>query len=660
MSKSSAGAETTTAPAAVVGGGGLKKGASSSPSKKRKLLFRLLPLFVHVLSVMLYLRPLTRPHPYNSDLVSSPRPVLDEAHIMTNDNKDVRGTAPLGEVWINDYWGRPMNSPSSHRSWRPLTVLSFRWLGRYLGRGGFGWSELFSHRLVNVLIHASVSELASILSVKLFFPSPTADPYSLPYILTRTLTKLLFAVHPTHVECTANAANRPHILSLLCSALASDPDVNIVIMGGAIAAGLLSSETAIFQLPGAVVTMTAIRWRRATAVSGGGAKENPLSTLLSTALALLPRYFLLVLLAATYLGGRYVYDTLSIPDGLIRPAENPYYSLVGLERIATYSLVLSSHVGKAFLIDPVGFSHEYGFDCVRKVTAPFVPWVGPLVEGGDPRLWIPIGLLLLVVVVTVECTLAGPAAVVMWGVMLSWLATLFPVSGFVKVGTSIADRIAVPSTLAVAVFGGRGLAWFLTDFGTKRISSSKDLKKGLDRRIIYAVKSAPVILLYLHFWVKVDKRASEWMDSAPLLESSLESCPRSAKSNLEISKIYSGLYPEKFDLGRALSYLEKAESIDPTYCDVHQQFAHCHIQETKYLKFEERLTKAVLCPFSMGGAVPMWQQYWQAVTKDPGPGGDAARKRMDMYQKRINEAVMKEQEKEEKERKERGGRMAGG
>ena len=51
---------------------------------------------------------------------------------------------------------------------------------------------------------------------------------------------------------------------------------------------------------------------------------------------------------------------------------------------------------------------------------------------------------------------------------------------------------------------------------------------------------------------KVVKRGYEWMDSFTLLQSSLEHCPNSAKSNLEMSKVHTGLYKEKFDLGVSL------------------------------------------------------------------------------------------------------------
>ncbi|CAN8027895.1 unnamed protein product [Ixodes persulcatus] len=45
-------------------------------------------------------------------------------------NPDVVGTEDNGQrtssLWVNDFWGRPMADPQSHKSYRPLTVLSFR------------------------------------------------------------------------------------------------------------------------------------------------------------------------------------------------------------------------------------------------------------------------------------------------------------------------------------------------------------------------------------------------------------------------------------------------------------------------------------------------------------------------------------------------------
>lgn len=41
-------------------------------------------------------------------------------------NKDVLGVTPITNVFRNDFWGTPMSDVNSHKSYRPLTTLSFR------------------------------------------------------------------------------------------------------------------------------------------------------------------------------------------------------------------------------------------------------------------------------------------------------------------------------------------------------------------------------------------------------------------------------------------------------------------------------------------------------------------------------------------------------
>lgn len=41
-------------------------------------------------------------------------------------NPDVLGTTSITEMCQNDFWGTPMSDVNSHKSYRPLTVLTFR------------------------------------------------------------------------------------------------------------------------------------------------------------------------------------------------------------------------------------------------------------------------------------------------------------------------------------------------------------------------------------------------------------------------------------------------------------------------------------------------------------------------------------------------------
>lgn len=41
-------------------------------------------------------------------------------------NKDVLALNPISHAFRNDFWGTPMADISSHKSYRPLTILTFR------------------------------------------------------------------------------------------------------------------------------------------------------------------------------------------------------------------------------------------------------------------------------------------------------------------------------------------------------------------------------------------------------------------------------------------------------------------------------------------------------------------------------------------------------
>merc|ERR1719414_1473504 len=74
-------------------------------------------------------------------------------------NADARGETPLRELLSNDFWGNPLRGGAgswTHKSYRPLSVLSFAWQFRLLGEGLFRPQPL---RTFNVALHAANSLL---------------------------------------------------------------------------------------------------------------------------------------------------------------------------------------------------------------------------------------------------------------------------------------------------------------------------------------------------------------------------------------------------------------------------------------------------------------------------------------------------------------------
>lgn len=121
-------------------------------------------------------------------------------------NQDLLPTTSVIGLFYNDFWGTPLTHSGSHKSYRPLCVLSFR-LNYYLGE-----FEPWGYHLGNVLLHALVTGIFTHLS-RIF----------LKYTFPTFVAGLLFASHPVHTESVAGVVGRADVgaclfflISLLC------------------------------------------------------------------------------------------------------------------------------------------------------------------------------------------------------------------------------------------------------------------------------------------------------------------------------------------------------------------------------------------------------------------------------------------------------------
>jgi len=65
-------------------------------------------------------------------------------------NADIRPETPLRQIWMNDFWGVPLGTNESHKSFRPLTTLTFR--ANYAVSG----LDTLGYHVTNTLLHAIV------------------------------------------------------------------------------------------------------------------------------------------------------------------------------------------------------------------------------------------------------------------------------------------------------------------------------------------------------------------------------------------------------------------------------------------------------------------------------------------------------------------------
>lgn len=119
-------------------------------------------------------------------------------------NKDIRcDETALWDIFGNDFWGTSIRSNLSHKSYRPLTVLTYRW--NYFLSGGY---HSRGFHLVNVCLHAFNSVLLLQVFSVLFGAAACGcgcsddDGQTTNFTAPKAslLAGILFAIHPIHTE----------------------------------------------------------------------------------------------------------------------------------------------------------------------------------------------------------------------------------------------------------------------------------------------------------------------------------------------------------------------------------------------------------------------------------------------------------------------------
>uniref|UniRef100_A0A3P8UWG6 dolichyl-phosphate-mannose--protein mannosyltransferase n=1 Tax=Cynoglossus semilaevis TaxID=244447 RepID=A0A3P8UWG6_CYNSE len=124
--------------------------------------------------------------------------VHDDMWAVVN-NPDVRAGSSVLNIFSNDFWGKKMWDNASHKSYRPLSILTFK-LNILLG----GLTPLYFH-IVNVCLHCAVTCLLMHTCHRCVFKDSR-----LAFI-----TALLFAVHPVHTEAVSGVVGRADVLASL-------------------------------------------------------------------------------------------------------------------------------------------------------------------------------------------------------------------------------------------------------------------------------------------------------------------------------------------------------------------------------------------------------------------------------------------------------------
>lgn len=110
-------------------------------------------------------------------------------------NQDVRPSTPLSSLFQNDFWGTSLTHSGSHKSYRPLCVLSFRL--NFLLHQLHPWGYHF----VNVILHSLVCLLFTRLAGHVFQGDRRPA----------LISSLMFALHPIHTEAVTSVVGRADV-----------------------------------------------------------------------------------------------------------------------------------------------------------------------------------------------------------------------------------------------------------------------------------------------------------------------------------------------------------------------------------------------------------------------------------------------------------------
>ena len=132
--------------------------------------------------------------------------VYDDTYAIVQ-NPDVYSSSPLANLLKNDFWGFPLQSEKSHKSFRPLTTLTFRVEMSQMGNTADKQVANMMHR-TNVILHGINTALLVPLYRKLGFSGKECF-----------IASMLFACHPVHAEAVANLVGRAELLAALFTIL---------------------------------------------------------------------------------------------------------------------------------------------------------------------------------------------------------------------------------------------------------------------------------------------------------------------------------------------------------------------------------------------------------------------------------------------------------
>ncbi|XP_034019373.1 LOW QUALITY PROTEIN: protein O-mannosyl-transferase TMTC1 [Thalassophryne amazonica] len=426
--------------------------------------------------------------------------VHDDVWAIVN-NPDVRPGSSLKNIFSNDFWGKRMADNTSHKSYRPLCVLSFK-LNVLLG----GMKPFYFH-LVNTCLHCAVTCLLL----------HTCECCVFTDRRLAFVTALLFSVHPVHTEAVSGVVGRADVLACLLFLLTFLSFVRSV--GVSISVESLPTTVSVWSLIGCLLLGTCAMLVKETGVTVFGVcvlydamvlcrkplvhhlSSSGIKDLLCTCSPFFKRVVLIFSYVVIIMSFRLWLMGGSMP--LFSEQDNPAsFSPHLLTRVLTYSYLLSFNAW--LLLAPVVLCYDWQVGSI------------PLVESlADVRNLATLLLALAMVALCWRCATAlqNQSGEVLVG-LLFLMFPFIPASNlFFRVGFVVAERVLYMPSMGYCILVAHGLG---------RLGSALG-------RWGATVLSVSMLLVLLLFSWKTVQQNQVWLSREALFRSGIQSLPHNAK-----------------------------------------------------------------------------------------------------------------------------------
>ena len=514
---------------------------------------------------------------------------------------DDRPARRASSLWRNDYWGQNLTSDASHKSWRPLTVLTFR-LNAAIG--GLEPSpptiptphpddgtaphhpprpRPFGFHALNVILHA----LAVLLSHRLLLrlaPALLPDRHPDARRAFAWLAAALLAAHPVRSEAVASVVGRADVLAAALATLAilAHADRKPWFAAAATGAAALCKETGVTVLaPLAAWDLAGLpgpdRGRAGAGDSSrdgrDGGSSSPVrsssSTFSSSPLGILTRLAPPTFAVGVYLAARRVATGASTLVRIYREVENP---LAFSDDAYSRRLSLAHlHATYAWLTAwPARLSCDWSHACVEPITSAY-----------DARFLLAAAAYAASATALIRGAVAppgpagSPARARAW-VWIASAAPLVPASNvFFYVGTYVAERLLYAPALGACVLLAEAVTRIATDAthsGTAGSSASSAsacfrserlASKSRRARWRAAASGSLALAALTCACARACARNVAWSTDDSLFAAAERACPRSAKVQLNLGI----LARRRGDWTAATDRFQRAKTLVPGYCD---------------------------------------------------------------------------------------------